>query len=682
MSTRMQTYKNWRLETDSDQILWVIFDKEGASVNTLDRDTMDEFSNIVDSLTVDKEHKGAIITSGKKNGFIAGADISEFNKFKDIEEAIALLQRGEGVFSKLAKVQMPVVAMIDGFCVGGGLELALACHYRVVEDGPKTRLGLPEVKLGIQPGWGGSVRLPRLIGATQGLKLVLSGSTVSGKVAAKMGFADVAVPKRHLVTAAKYYVENKPKQHEASALQKLSNAGFVRKILAYFMRKELRAKANPAHYPSPFEVLNLWERFGVQGEEPMIREARSCGKLFFSETSQNLVRVFFLQERLKNIAKEGRFNAQHVHVVGAGTMGGDIAAWCAFNGMTVTIQDREPKFIAPAIKRAYKMCQEKLKEPYLIQKVMDRLIPDVQGNGIKRADVIIEAIFEDLAAKQALFKAVEKDAKPTAILATNTSSIPLDEINSVLKSPERLVGIHFFNPVSKMLLVEVVKGTRTDTDVVNKALSFVRKLDRLPLPVKSSPGFLVNRILMPYLLEAVNMMNEGIPMQVIDKAMLDFGMPMGPIVLSDTVGLDVCLSVAKHLAKYFPNTNIPPVLEQKVKDGKLGRKTGEGFYKYKDGKQIKPHAVTYDKPLKDISDRLVLCMLNEAFACLREGVVADGDLLDAGMIFGTGFAPLRGGPIHYAKSQGIHELFEQYVKQQQARGTKTQMLKEWDLNEA
>jgi len=675
------TYKNWRLETDTDQVLWLYFDKQGASVNTLDRNTMEEFSQIVDELSIDKAHVGVIIASGKKKGFIAGADISEFNKFKDINEAIEVLKRGQDIFAKLEKLTIPVVAMIDGPCVGGGMELALACHYRVVEESSQTRLGLPEVKLGIHPGWGGSVRLPKLIGAPQGLNLILSGHTVSGKAAAKLGIADVSVPRRHLVQAAKFYALQKPAPHKATFLQSLTNTKPIRYLLAMYLRRELSAKARPEHYPSPFEVLSNWERFGVEGPVPYDREARTCGKLFFSDTSQNLVRVFFLQQHLKSLAKGTQFDGKHVHVIGAGTMGGDIAAWCAAQGFTVTLQDREPKFIAPAIKRAYATLKDKFKEPYLIQQAMDRLSPDVQGYGIAKADLIIEAIFEDLKTKQDLFKKLETEAKPSAILATNTSSIPLDEINTVMQNPERLVGIHFFNPVAKMQLVEVVKGQRTDPVIVEKAISFVRKIDHLPLPVKSSPGFLVNRILMPYLLEAVAILDEGVPKTAIDKAMLQFGMPMGPITLADTVGLDVCLSVAKHLGQYYPSTVIPKALTDLVELKKLGRKTGKGFYVYKNGHQVRPNE-NYDKPLTDISDRLVLCMLNEAFACLREEVVADGDLLDAGMIFGTGFAPFRGGPIHYAKAQGIHELFQQFVKQQQAKGGKAAPVKEWELTEA
>jgi 3-hydroxyacyl-CoA dehydrogenase/enoyl-CoA hydratase/3-hydroxybutyryl-CoA epimerase len=674
----MKQYNHWRLETDAEQILWLLFDRQNTSVNTLNHEVMEELSDILDNLAHSKEYKGLIIASAKKHGFIAGADISQFGKLKNIEEGVNLLRQGQLIFDKIENLKISTVALIDGFCLGGGLELALACRYRVAEDGAKTRLGLPEVKLGIHPGWGGTVRLPRLIGAPQAFNMILSGHTVTGKAAAKLGIVDVAVPKRHLLTAAKYYALQPAKPRAKKWLNQFIENKISRTLLATYLRKKLREKVNPLHYPAPFQVIDNWEQLGVVGEEPMVKEAKTCGKLFFSETSENLVRIFFLQERLKGLAKESRFAPQHVHVIGAGTMGGDIAAWCALQGMHVTLQDREAKYIAPAIKRAYQLYKEKLKEPALIQKAMDRLQPDINGLGVPKADVIIEAIFENLAAKQTLFQSLEKQAKPNAILATNTSGILLDDINSVMLAPERLVGIHFFNPVAKMLLIEIVTGTRTATKVTENALAFARKLDKLPLPVKSNPGFLVNRILMPYLLESVELLNEGIPANIIDKAMVDFGMPMGPVTLADVVGLDVCFSIATYLGKYF-DTAIPSRLTTLVEQGKLGRKTGEGFYKYtKAGKQIKPKLDRYDKPLEEISDRLVLRMLNESFACLREGVVADADLLDAGMIFGTGFAPFRGGPIRYAKTKGIRELFELFVKLQQERGEKKEKIVEWE----
>lgn len=677
-----QNFKHWRLETDQDQILWLYFDKANAAVNTIDRDIMNEFAQILQQLMNDHSLKGVVITSAKKTGFIAGADISQFNSFKDLEESTWVLTKGQEVLQALEDLKMPTVALIDGFCLGGGLELALACRYRIAEESAKTRLGLPEVKLGIHPGWGGTVRLPRLIGGIEGMNMVLSGHTVDARKAAKLGFVDAAVPRRQLVHAARYYILNQPKPREATFVQKLTNFKFARQFLAHMMRKKIKAKASPLHYPAPFHALDNWEHVGVEGQKAYEREAKSCAKLFFSDTCQNLVRVFFLQEKMKALATKTDFKPKHVHVIGAGTMGGDIAAWCALRGFTVTLQDLEPKYIAPAIKRAHKTYQKKLKRPYLIQAAMDRLTPDVKGYGVAKADVIIEAVIEDLTIKQNLFKKLEEEAKPGAILATNTSSIPLDEINTVLDRPERLVGIHFFNPVAQMMLVEVVEGNKTEKQTVEDAINFVRLLDKLPLPVKSSPGFLVNRILMPYLLESVELLKEGVPGPVIDKAMKDFGMPMGPITLADTVGLDVCLSVAKYLGQYF-DTPVPQGLIDLVKAGKLGRKTGEGFYKYdKKGKRIKTDTPSYDKPLQTLSDRLVLRMLNEAFACLREGVIADPDLLDAGMIFGTGFAPFRGGPIHYAKSQGVTELYQQYVLQRQAKGEKLEEDKAWEVSAA
>lgn len=665
------TYQNWRIETDNENIAWIFFDKANAPVNTLDRPVMEEFANILQELGTNKNIKGAVIASGKKTGFIAGADIEQFGKFKDLNEGIMVLKLGQEVFNRLEALPFPTVAMIDGFCLGGGMELALACTYRIAEESSKTRLGLPEVMLGIHPGWGGTVRLPNLIGATAAFDLMLTGRTLSGKQAAKIGLADAAVRKPLLMQAAKFYVTQKPAKRKISTLQSLLNNKVSRQILAYFLRKKVREKANPAHYPSPFQMIDNWEHVGTSDLQVAYdREAKTCGRLFFSDTCQNLVRVFFLQNRMKALAKESNFKAEHVHVIGAGTMGGDIAAWCALRGIKVTLEDLDPKFVAQALKRAYKLFQSKLKEPHLIQAAYDRLVPDVKGLGVKNADVIIEAIVENLDIKQKTFARVESLAKPDAIIATNTSSIPLDEINTVMKNPERLVGIHFFNPVAKMMLVEVVKGNKTDATILQKSISFVRQIDRLPLPVKSSPGFLVNRILMPYLLEAVDLVKEGVPMQAIDDAMKEFGMPMGPITLADTVGLDVCLSVAEHLGKYFP-VNIPSELKAKVAEKKLGKKTNAGFYKYdKNGKQIKSPN-NYSKPLSQIADRLVLRMLQEAFACLEEGVIEDGDLLDAGMIFGTGFAPFRGGPINYARVSGVAGLYAKWKVHQQASASQT-----------
>ena len=545
------TYQNWKLAVDTDHILHLTIDRANTPVNSMSAEVFDELSDIIDKINQDPSLVGVIISSAKSSGFIAGADIEQFTQLKTKEQAFDLIRKGQLILNKLEAVKVPTVAMIKGFCLGGGLELVLACRYRVAEDGPKTVLGAPEVKLGIHPGWGGTVRLPQLIGILPAMDLNLSGRTVNARAAGKMGLVDAAVPDRELLRAARSYVLNKPAPHHSGKMDIVMNIAFLRPFVARMLYKRLAAKIDKHHYPAPYAIVDNWVRDGASGDNAMLNEAKSISDLLVGETSKNLVRVFFLQTQMKGLAKGAPFKAKHIHVIGAGTMGGDIAAWCALRGMTVTLQDRAPEFIAPAIKRAYTLYQKKLKLPRLVQAVMDRLMPDVTGEGIRKADVIIEAISEKLEIKQALYKQLEPQMKPDAILATNTSSLPLDDLNTVLKNPERLVGIHFFNPVAMMQLVEVVYGEKTDPKVVDNAISFVRSIDRLPLPVKSKPGFLVNRVLMPYIMEAVALMQEGVSAPTIDKAAVKFGMPMGPIELADTVGLDICLSVADILAGHY-----------------------------------------------------------------------------------------------------------------------------------
>lgn len=651
-------WKNWHLETDEDEIAWLHFDKADSGANVFSADVFEEFFVILDQLA-EMKPKGLIILSDKESGFIAGANIEEFTQLESKEDALELIRVGQSAFDKLEALPFPSLSLINGFCLGGGMEMALACDYRIALDDPKTRLGLPEVLLGIHPGWGGTMRLPRLIGAPAAMDLMLSGRTVNARAAKKMGIVDKITAQRHLKRAAKMLILRRPEKRQAGKLVSLANSAVARPLLAKYLRKQVAKRAPEANYPAPYALINLWEKYGGDERGMLMEEAVSVARLMSEGTAQNLVRVYFLQERLKSLGKGVDFQPQHVHVIGAGIMGGDIAAWCAFKGMRVTLQDREPKFIAPAIKRAHALFKKRLKVPYLVQAAKDRLVPDHKGLGVKHADVVIEAIIENKEAKQALFSQIEPLLKPETILATNTSSIPLDELSETLKQPDRLVGIHFFNPVAKMQLVEIVEGNNTSEENKNKAAKFCRCIDRLPLPVKSSPGFLVNRILMPYLMEAVKLLEEGVPGHVIDKAATDFGMPMGPIYLADTVGLDICLSVAEILGAAL-GLNVPEALRKKVEAGELGVKSGQGFYHYQNGKQVKSKTAADSSGLHtdDITDRLVLQMLNEAIACLREGVIEDQDMLDVGMIFGTGFAPFLGGPMHYMEQRGRQVIID------------------------
>jgi 3-hydroxyacyl-CoA dehydrogenase / enoyl-CoA hydratase / 3-hydroxybutyryl-CoA epimerase len=644
----MNHYKHWEMRHDSDHIIWLGINRCDASVNSINHEVLDELNGLLQDITHMKQVSGLVIYSLKDKGFIAGADVKVIADFKQPAEAVDFLRKGQAVFSRLEMLSIPTVAMIDGFCMGGGLELALACDYRIATDSQDTRLGLPEVLLGFHPGWGGTVRLPRLIGGFQALSsLILTGSAISSHKAKHLGLIDEVVPVRQLRRAAIYFIKNKPEKHKPGFLQSLGQYRWIRSLMAKGLRHEVAKKVSVDHYPAPFAVIDLWEKEGGFDERAYLKEADSVERLISQgETSANLIRAFLLRERLKGFAHKGVAKVARVHVVGAGVMGGDIAAWCALRGLQVTLQDQSAVQIAPAIARAHVLFTKKLRKSRLIQAAMDNLIPDLDGFGVAHADVIIEAVSENLAIKQEIIKQIESRAKADAIIATNTSSIPLDEISLVMEKPERLVGIHFFNPVAKMELVEIVSSTKTSPLVAQQACVFVNQIARLPLPVHSSPGFLVNRVLMPYLMECMQLLEEGYSPEVIDHAAKAFGMIMGPVEMADAVGMDVCLAVANNLTAYFGGT-VPKMLRDKVSSGKLGRKSGEGFYRYVKGKAIKKRVIK-DKHEKEIANRLIACMVNEAKICLREGVVEDADLLDAGMIFATGFAPFRGGPLHYS----------------------------------
>ncbi len=644
---------NWKVERDSNNIAWLHFDKPDASANLLSQQAIKELDDILIELKTDLP-QAIIILSDKAGSFIFGADIKEFTELETEQQALEFMHKGHALMNKLEAMPCPTVAMIHGLCFGGGTELSLACDYIVMSDDKKTKIGLPEIKLGIHPGYGGTARSIERCGPMAAMNIMLTGRALTARAAKRIRLIDEALPLRQLKAAAEHYALTAPKRKKLPLLLRLSNSALLRPVIAWQMRKQVAVKAKPQHYPAPYSLINLWQRYAGNKTRMLEKEAAAVAALATTDTARNLVRVFFLQEQLKSQGKQTRFDVEHVHVIGGGIMGGDIASWCAIQGYSVTVQDQSPEALAKTIKRAqYSFAKKFKRDRRAIRDANDRLMADHKGNGVYRADIIIEAIFEDVDVKRSLYESIEPKMKDGAILATNTSSIKLEDLSSCLKNPGRLVGLHFFNPVALMPLVEIIRGNETDETVVQQALAFGKDIGKLPLPVKSSPGFLVNRILMPYILEAVTMVDEGIAPEVIDKAATDFGMPMGPIELADTVGLDICKSVANILSTAL-DMPLPENLKQ-LSDKKLGKKTGEGFYQYKNNKAIKNKNVSYPDP-QQVQDRLILRLLNEATACLREGIVDNQDLIDAGVIFGTGFAPFRGGPLEYIKSSGSEKL--------------------------
>jgi 3-hydroxyacyl-CoA dehydrogenase/enoyl-CoA hydratase/3-hydroxybutyryl-CoA epimerase len=648
--------RHWRIERDQEGIVWLTLDQSGSAINTLSVDVIAELDAHLMALEQDLP-RGLVIRSGKPGGFIAGADIKEFLRARTREAAAELIRGCHTVFDRLESLGCPTLSLIEGYCLGGGLELALATRYRIALDEPRTRLGLPEVRLGIHPGFGGTMRAPRLIGHLPALDLMLSGRSLSAHAARKIGLVDYALPERQLARAARSMVLDAPPPHRPAWWHRLAGQRLARPVVAKLLRRKVAQRAPEQHYPAPYALIDLWLKHADEPKRMQAEEADSVAQLVIGDTAQNLIRVFFLQEKLKSRGRAAADRAQRVHVIGAGVMGGDIAAWCALRGLQVTLQDQSAQRIAPAIRRAAELFRKELKQPRLVQAALDRLMPDTHASGVARADVVIEAIFENAEAKQALYRDLEPRMRPGALLATNTSSIPLEILGRALARPERLVGLHFFNPVAKMQLVEVVHTQHTDAGVLAHAGAFVRQIDRLPLPVMSSAGFLVNRVLMPYLLEAVTAVGEGIRPELVDRAALEFGMPMGPIELADSVGLDICLSVANILSEHI-RIKVPEHLQRLVEAGHLGRKSGRGFYSYRNGELFKDKLDRTIPVPPDLADRLILSLLNEVVACRRAGIVEDDDALDAGIIFGTGFAPFRGGPMHYIRERGISNLKE------------------------
>jgi 3-hydroxyacyl-CoA dehydrogenase/enoyl-CoA hydratase/3-hydroxybutyryl-CoA epimerase len=651
-------FRHWRLEHDLDGVCWLTIDRAGESSNSLSREVFAELEQIVSRLEKEPP-RGLVLQSGKEGTFIVGADVREFDQVESAVEAEAFIREAHALLDRVEALPFPTAVIIDGYCLGGGLELALCFDYRIARNDERTRLGYPEIKLGIYPGFGGSARTTRQIGGFQAMQIMLTARMVKAGQAKGMGLVDQLVgPHASLRWAARRAVLAGRKSRGPGWLAKMSNLGPARRFLAGQMRKQTAAKANPLHYPAPFELIDVWEQYGDDPRQMLDEEARRVARLITGRTSEGLRRVFWLMEKLKANGKESGFTARRVHVVGAGVMGGDIAAWCVLQGLEVTLQDREMKYVEPALKRAESLFRKRLRSPDRVAGARSRLIADVEGAGAARADVVIEAIFENLDAKQALFADLEARVKPDAILATNTSAIPLRDIASVLNRPSRLIGLHFFNPVAKMPLVEVVHDAATEAAEVQRGAAFCNQINRFPLLVASAPGFLVNRVLARYMLKAFEIHRErGIAKEALDQAAVEFGMPMGPVELADTVGLDVGLGVMGTLGGEAAAEDAR-VLKSYVEQGKLGKKSGEGFYRWEKGKPRKDAAAAEGVNLKSLAAELMQPYFEECRACLQDGIVADRDAVDAGMVFGTGFAPFRGGPLYYLEKreeQNSHE---------------------------
>jgi len=654
-AVRVTGLAHWQVSQDAEGIVWAACDREGEATNALSEAVIAELDRVLDgvetALAGERPPTGLVITSAKPASFILGADIREFDAFGSAEAVSAKIRDGHAVFSRLENLGCRTVAAVHGFCLGGGLELALACDYIVALDDDDTRLGLPEVKLGIFPGLGGTTRLTERLGGLAAMELMLTGRLLRAGAARKAGIVDELVPATGSLrwSARRAVLGSRPKKTPGRTAA-LTNRQPARAALARVLRRKTERKANPDHYPAPFEMIDLWAEHRDNRRRMFEGEAERVGRLMVGDTARNLRRIFFLTERMKALGKQaGDMPLRRVHVIGAGVMGGDIAAWCVLRGLEVTLQDRALEHVQPALDRARKLFRKRLKKKSAVLAAVSRLIPDVAGDGVSRADVVIEAIFEDGDAKRQLYATLEPRLRAHAVLATNTSALPLEELARELDDPSRLIGLHFFNPVARMPLVEVVHGKGTAPEWIDRGCAFCNRIDRFPLPTKSAPGFLVNRVLAPYLMTAFTLLLEGIEKETVDAAAIRFGMPMGPIELADVVGLDVCRHVAETLVEGDVEGQAG-LLDERIARGELGRKSGEGFYVWKDG-QAERREIDVDSPYGDrLATRLLAPFLAECRAASAEGIVADDDLLDAGIIFGTGFAPFRGGPMHYLEN--------------------------------
>ena len=656
--------KSIKLEQFND-IVTITFDQENSIANVFDENMFKELNEHIEYLEDNsKTIKGVIFQSAKPSIFIAGADLKSFSENPTPDRIRYLVLLGQHTFDRIEDLDCVTVAAIHGACLGGGYELALACDHRVATSDSATKIGLPEIMLGILPAWGGSTRLPRMIGLPKAMGIILAGKVVVPKLALKLGMIDRVVYKENLEAVAKAILLNGKKKYKKHLLNR-----FPLKYIAKSKATKNVLKTTGGVYPAPLKAIDVMVNgLGLSREESLKLEQKAFAELLTSDVAGNLVNIFFLQERSKKTKSDKDFKVNKAAVIGAGVMGAGIAQWISSRGIKTLLKDIKSEFVANGIKTISNLYSAAVAKRVMTKaeasSKFDNVIPITDSQPMKQVDLVVEAAIEKLDIKQNLFAELETLVREDTILATNTSALSIVDVAKKMKNKERVVGIHYFNPVHKMKLVEVVRGECTSEDTVLKATQFIKKTGKLPVVVKDSPGFLVNRILMPYLIEAVNLANADVGIERTDKLLRKFGMPMGPFRLIDEVGGDVCQHVAddllNRLKTKFPNSNY---LRDMISNNHLGKKTKRGFYKYSKGKSSGisnklPEPRINNKVFtdKEVVDRLVLIMVNEAVRCLEEEVVTSPKDVDFGMIMGTGWAPFRGGPISYCDKLGAMEI--------------------------
>ncbi|MCV2869115.1 3-hydroxyacyl-CoA dehydrogenase NAD-binding domain-containing protein [Defluviimonas sp. WL0002] len=644
-----QRDRHWRAATDTGGVCWLLLDVEGQDTNTINEDVLRGLSDQLGLIEADPP-SGLVIRSAKPGGFAAGADVGMLAAMTDPKGAGQRLRDAHAILDRLEDLPCPTVAVVHGAALGAGFEIVLACDACIAIDG--ASFGFPEIKLGLHPGLGGTFRLPARINDTKAMKMMLTGRSAHTSKAKDLGIADVVTQERHLAAAVRGVLADGIKRNGPGLADRAMAIAPARSIVARRMRAKTQDKAPQEHYPAPFKLIDLWEQHVGGREAQEEAEIDSFVDLLETDTARNLMRLFRLRQKLKSRAPD-EDGVEHVHVIGAGQMGGAIAAWCAMKGKTVTLSDPDLQQIGKALPAAVKLCEGAHLSSLETRDALDRLIPDPDGEGASHADLVIEAGPEDAGIKAEIYAKVEPRLKPDAILATNTSSLGLEGLAHDLRRPGQFAGLHFFNPVEKLPLVEVVSADKTEVRVQDALAAFCGAVDKLPARVSDGPGYLVNRALTPYLLEAVLLIGEGIQNEAIDLTATRFGMPTGPVELADRIGLDICLDVADSLRSQLdkPMAEIPDWFRDKVRQERhTGRKAQRGFYLWKDGNVQKIDS--NNEPKEDFTDRLILPMLNACVECLRKGVAEDEDQVDAALVFGAGFAPFRGGPMRYARSRG------------------------------